>query len=257
MESHKWLADWQPALYCGAASAGSRHSISGNKLRRGWTLEKQDGVSVEDAPQELGVADDVFRAAWAAECAGYLTEAAEHLRQTAMQEVERCSESLGNRQAPQTSWDDLEPEELRLAVRARSMSHASALLSLFALEIALKGYQIRDCGQHSRDHDLQRLFDSLNSETRTRLEELGPEVPETIKKHHDAFCSLRYQFEKLGDSRRVTIPKPVDPLHGVARTMVEALAQEPDVREVAARAGSQAPRRRGGTASDRSEAVPS
>ena len=114
------------------------------------------------------------------------------------------------------------------------------LLSLFALEIALKGYQILDCGRHTHDHDLRRLFDSLSSETKTRLKELGPEVPETIEKHHNGFVSLRYQFEEVGDSKRVAIPRAVDPLHGAARTMVEALAQEPSVREVAVHASSRA-----------------
>ena len=220
-------------------------------------MGKQDIVSVGDAPLALRVADDAFRATWAAEFAGYMTEAAEHLRQTAMQAEECCAQALEGRQVPRLrSLDDLEPEELGLVVRARSMSHASALLSLFALEIALKGYQILDCGRHTHDHDLRRLFGSLSSETKRRIKKLGPEVPETIKKHHNGFVSLRYQFEELGDSRRVAIPKAGDPLHGAARTMVEALAQEPVLREVADRAGSPVQRRWEGTGSDRSEEAP-
>ncbi len=130
---------------------------------------------------------------------------------------------------------ELEPEERRLFTSARSTSHAGALLSLFAIEVALKAYQIRDRGQQSKnDHDLARLFESLNEETRARLKELCPEVMETVTKHRKGFVSLRYQFEELGESKGVKIPKATDPLHGVAPQIVEALLEEPAIQEVVA-----------------------
>ena len=137
-----------------------------------------------------------------------------------------------------TSPAELESEERQLVAKARSMGHASALLSLLAIEIALKGYQIRDRGRHTHAHDLQCLFDSLNTETKTRLKEIGPEVPETLSKHCIGFVSLRYQFEELGNSTGVGIPKARDPLHTAATRIVEALMEEPSVRQVAARAGA-------------------
>ena len=206
-------------------------------------MVERDDVSVEDAPRdaprELGVAEHVFRATWAAEYAGYLTEAAKQLRLTAMQAEKICSQALTSRQAPQlASWVDLEPEEHRLAVKALSMSHASALLSLLAIEIALKGWQTLDRRQHARDHDLQRLFDSLNTETKAHLKELGPEVTKTLEKHHKGFVSLRYQFEELGKSKGVVTPKPSDPLHTAVTRIVEALMEEPRVQQVATRANT-------------------
>ena len=181
----------------------------------------------EDAPAEGGSADHAFRATWAAGYAKFMTEAAAHLRLTAMDAEDRCLESLTNRQVRQLpSLDELKPEEHTLVARARATSHASALLSLLAIEIALKGYQIRDRGQHAHEHDLLSLFDSLNPETRQRLEALGPELIETLKRHHLGFVSLRYQFEELGNMERVAIPKSTDPLHGVAELVVEALIEE-------------------------------
>ena len=166
-------------------------------------------------------------AAWAAEYAGYLTTAAEHLRQTAKQAEDRCVEALIKRKALHvTSQDELEPEELRLAAKARSMSHASALLALLAIEIALKGYQIRDKGERTRGHDLQCLFDTLNKETKARLEELGPEVEKTLKKYRKGFVSLRYQFEELGNLKKVSIPRPSDPSHKAATRIVDALIED-------------------------------
>ena len=205
-------------------------------------MVERDDVSVEDtprdAPRELGVDKDVFRARWAAEYAGYMTEAAKLRRPTAMQ-AEESFQALTNRQAPpSTSPDELVPEERRLRDKARSMSHACALLSLLAIEIALKGWQILDCGQHARDHDLQVLFDSLKTETRAHLEKLGPEVTETLKTHPTGFVSLRYQFEELGNSESVVIPKPSDPLHTAATRIVQDLMEEPRVQQVATHANT-------------------
>ena len=163
-----------------------------------------------------------------------------------MQAEKCCAEALMSRQVQQLTLVELEPEERRLVARARSMSHASALLSLLGIEIALKGYQIRDCGGHTHTHDLQHLFDSLKSETKSRLEEIGPEVSETLSKHRKGFVSLRYQFEDSGDSRPVVIPRPSDPLHSAAMSIVEALIREPGVQQVAARAGSRAKPQGGG-----------
>ncbi len=206
-------------------------------------MVERDDVSAKDAPRdaprELGVADHVFRAMCAAAYAGYMTEAAQELQQTAREAEKNCSQARTNRQAPPlTSRADLEPKELRLALRARSMSHASALLSLLAIEIALKGWQILDCGKHTRGHDLQCLFDSLNTETQAHLKELGPEVTETLSTHRKGFVSLRYQFEELGKSKGVVIPKPSDPLHTAVTRIVEDLKIEPRVQQVAARANT-------------------
>lgn len=181
----------------------------------------------EDVPAAGRDAVHVFRAGWAAEYAKFMTEAAAHLRKTAIDAEDRCFESLTNRQVGRlTSLDELTPNEHSLVARARATSHASALLSLLAIEIALKGYQIRDRGQHTRAHDLLSLFDSLNPETRQRLEALHPELVETLRSHHLGFVSLRYQFEELGNLEKVAIPKSTDPLHGVAELVVEALTQE-------------------------------
>ncbi len=203
-------------------------------------MVERDDVSVEDTPRdasrELGVAQHVFRAMWAAANAEYMAEAAKKLRQTAMQAEESCSQARTNRQAPPlTSLADLEPEERWLALRARSMSHASALLSLLAIEIALKGWQILDGRKHARHHDLQRLFNSLNTETQAHLEELGPEVTETLSTHRKGFVSLRYPFEELGKSKGVVTPKPSDPLHTAVTRIVEDLMEEPRVQQVATR----------------------
>ena len=188
--------------------------------------------------------DDVT-AMWAAEYAWYMTKAAKQLQQTAREAEKSCSQAVTSRQAPKfTSLDEWEPEELELALRARSMGHASALLSLLAIEIALKGWQILDCGKHTRGHNLQRLFDSLKTETKAHLEELGPEVTETLKKHRKGFVSLRYPFEELGKSKGVSIPKPNDPLHTAVTRIVEDLIKEPRVQQVATRARAVAQTRR-------------
>lgn len=141
----------------------------------------------------------------------------------------------------------MKPEERRLFARARATGHAGALLSLFAIELALKAYQIRDKGQHENEHDLRKLFDSLNEETKARLKELCPEVTETVTTHHKGFVSLRYQFEELGKSKGVKIPKSTDPLHGVAKTIAEALREEPAIQEVvsAVRTGRKAENEKG------------
>ena len=192
-------------------------------------------MTVEDVPRKLGVADCAFRASWAAEYAGYLAEAAESLRDTATQAEQECYESLRSRGVRRlVASAELEPEERRLFTRARSTSHAGALLSLFAIEVALKAYQIRDRGQHENEHDLRKLFDSLNEETKARLRQLCPEVTEAVTKHHKGFVSLRYQFEELGKSKRVKIPKSTDPLHGVAKKITEALREELAIQEVVA-----------------------
>ena len=194
-------------------------------------------MNVEDVPRKLGVPDHTFRASWAAEYAGYFAEAAECLRNTAEQAVEQCYESLSSRQVQRlTSLAELEPEERRLVTRARSTGHASALLSLFAIEVALKAYQIRDKGDHENEHDLTKLLNSLNEETKARLEELCPAVTETVTKHHKGFVSLRYQFEALGKSEGVTIPETTDPLHEVAKAIAQSLRDEPAIREVVAAA---------------------
>ena len=106
------------------------------------------------------------------------------------------------------------------------MSHASALLALLGTEIALKGYQILDKGKHEQHHDLGRLFDSLNTETKAHLSELGPEVAATLQERPKGFVSLRYQFEDLGKGRPVTVPRPDDALHEAAAMVVEALIGE-------------------------------
>ena len=154
-----------------------------------------------------------------------MLEAAEQLRQTAMQEEQQCSEAL----VEEDQGKPVGAEGRRLIARTRSMSHASALLALLAIEIALKGYQIRDCGRHETCHDLQKLFNSLKEETKARLKELGPEVTETLRKHQRGFVTLRYQFEELGNDTSVGIPRPSDPLHELATKIVEALIEELDV----------------------------
>lgn len=193
-------------------------------------------MTVEDVPRRLGVENHAYRASWAAEYAGYYAEAAESLRDTATQAEQECYESLSSRGVrPPVSLADLEPEERRLFTRARSAGHVSALVSLFAIEVALKAYQIRDKGQHNKnEHDLARLFDSLNGETKKRLVEVCPEVTETVTKHRKGFVALRYQFEELGESKGVSNPKSTDPLHGVAKKIAEALREEPAIQEVVA-----------------------
>lgn len=192
-------------------------------------------MTVENVPGKLGVADHAFRASWAAEHTCYFAEAAECLRDTAQQAEQQCFESLMRRGVDRLPpRDQMEPEERRLFARARATGHVGALLSLFAIEVALKAYQILDRGQHENEHDLAKLFDSLNEETQARLKELGPEVTETVTKHHRGFVSLRYQFEELGKSQGVKIPMPTDPLHGVAKKIAEALREEPAIQEVVA-----------------------
>lgn len=200
-------------------------------------------MTVDDVPRKLGVPDHAFRASWAAEYAGYFAEAAECLQDAAQQAEQECAESLWSRGVGSlTSRAQLKPDERRLFTRARATGHAGALLSLFAIEVALKAYQIRDKGQHENEHDLMKLFDSLNEDTKARLKELCPEVTETVTKHHRGFVSLRYQFEELGKSKGVKMLKSTDPLHGVAQTIAAALREEPAIQEVvsAARTGRKA-----------------
>ena len=178
-------------------------------------------MSVEDMPREMGVADPAFRAAWVSDFAGYMTEAAEHLRQTAMYAEQQCYEAV----VEEDQGKPIGAEGRRLVARTRAMSLASALLALFAIELALKAHQIRDCGQHKNWHDLQKLFDSLNEETKTRLKKLGPEVTETLRNHRKGFVSLRYPFEELFSLNSVVIPRPSDPLHAVATKIREALIE--------------------------------
>ena len=192
-------------------------------------------MTVEDVPREFGVEDHVFRASWAAEYAGYFAEAGECLRDTATQAEQECYESLRSRGVRRlVSRAELDPRERRLVTRARSTDHAGALLSLFAIEVALKAYQILDRGKHENGHDLAKLFDSLNDETRARLQDLCPGVTETVTKHHEGFVSLRYQFEELGKSKGVKIPESNDPLHGVAKKLAETLREEPAIQQVVA-----------------------
>ena len=150
--------------------------------------------------------------------AKFVTEAAAHLRLTAMDAEDRCLESLTNRQVRRLPpLDELKPEEHTLVATARATSHASALLSLLAIAIALKGYQIRDRGQHARMHDLLSFVGSLNPETRQRLEALGPRANRNSQEAPSRVCfPTVYQFEELGNMERVAIPKSIDPLHGVA-----------------------------------------
>ncbi len=119
------------------------------------------------------------------------------------------------------------------------------MLSLFAIEVALKAYQILDRGQHENEHNLAKLFDSLNEATKTRLKELCPEVTDTVTIHAMGFVTLRYQFEELGKSKGVKIPKPTDPLHGVAKKIAETLREEPVIQKVVAaiRTGRETPGR--------------
>ena len=195
----------------------------------------------QDVPRMLGIADDMFRASWAAEYAGSFAEATEGLRHAAEQAEQECAESLWSRGLDRLpSRVQLRPEERRLFARARATGHAGALLSLFAIELALKAYQILDRGQHQKGHDLRKLFDSLNEETKARLKKLCPEVTETVTKHRDGFVSLRYQFEKLGESKSVKIPKSTDPLYEVAKRLAESLREEPAVQEVVVAARTRA-----------------
>ena len=111
------------------------------------------------------------------------------------------------------------------------MGHASALLALLGMELALKAYQILDKGQHEHGHDLGRLFDSLNAETKARLSELGPEVAATLQEYPQGFVSLRYQFEELGKGTSVAVPRDDalhydDALHEAVAMVVEALIGE-------------------------------
>ncbi len=185
-------------------------------------------MTVEDVPRKLGESNHVLRASWAAEFAGYFAEAAERLLDTATQAEQGCYESLKNRGVHRlVSSNECAPEERQLFIRARAAGHAGALLSLFAIELALKAYQIRDCGQHEQEHDLRKLFDSLCEDTKAQLKGLCPEVTETVTKHRKGFVDLRYQFEELGKSKDVKIPKPNDPLHGVAKKITDALRAGP------------------------------
>ncbi len=117
-------------------------------------------------------------------------------------------------------------EEWQLAAKTRAMAHTSALQALLAIEIALKAYQIRDTGQHTHTHNLQCLFDSLKDATRTRLENLGPEVKSTLQKYPKGFVALRYPFEQLGNSEWFYIPRPTDPLYAAATNIVKALKMD-------------------------------
>ncbi len=186
---------------------------------------------MEGTEPETPAADRAFRAQWPAEYAAYVNKAAEHLRQNAIQAAKSCGESLESRSVQQLPLpDELEGEELRLFVEARSYGLGSALLSLLAIEIALKAYQILDNGKHTHVHHLGRLFDSLNSETKARLDKLVPELAETVANHPEGFVSVRYQFEELNVGESVKIPRLCDPLHAAASETVKALIAKLDAR---------------------------
>ena len=167
------------------------------------------------------------RAQWAAEFAWYSNQAAEHLLKTAAQTLDDLVAKLDRRKGTSAdNWKPREPEEIRLAGKTRAMAHTSVLQALLAIEIALKAYQIRDTGQYTRTHNLQCLFNSLKDETRTRLENLGPEIKSTLQKHPMGFVDLRYPFEQLGNSKEFDIPRPTDPLYVAATKIVEALMMD-------------------------------
>ena len=158
------------------------------------------------------------RAEWAAEFAWYLNQVVELLLKTAEQ-------TLGELEATREP-EEWRLEEWRLAAKTRAMAHTSALQALLAIEIALKAYQIRDTGQNTHTHNLQCLFDSLKDATRTRLENLGPEIRGTFEKYPKGFVELRYPFEQLGNSECFYIPRPTDPLYVAAKRIVEALKMD-------------------------------
>ena len=168
-----------------------------------------------------------LRAEWAAEFAWYSNQVGEHLLETAAQTLDDLVAKVDRRKGTSAdNWKPREPEEIRLASKTRAMAHTSVLQALLAIEIALKAYQIRDTGQNTRTHNLQRLFNSLKDETRTRLENLGPEIKSTLQKHPEGFVDLRYPFEQLGNLKRFDIPRPTDPLYVAATKIVEALKMD-------------------------------
>ena len=185
-------------------------------------------------------------ATWAAEHAIYLSEAAQKLRQSAEAAEECGGDALVSRGVKEklSSIAELQPSEQLHAGRARGRACASALLSLFAIEVALKAYQFRDLGKREFRHDLKCLFDSLKPGTQADLDRLVPELQDTLKKHPNGFVSLRYMYEDLADLNVVKIPKPSDPLHSAAVNIAAALRADPELQKVAARAAEFGRRKR-------------
>lgn len=171
--------------------------------------------------------DTTRRADWAAEFAWYSNQVVEHLLETAEQTLDDLVAKLDRRKGTNADrWKPREPEEIRLVGKTRAMAHTSGLQALLAIEIALKAYQIRDTGRHTHTHNLQHLFNSLKDETRTRLENLGPEIKSTLQKHPEGFVELRYPFERLGNLEKFDIPRPTDPLYVAAKKIVDALKKD-------------------------------
>ena len=216
-------------IFLGSGSSCSRGALGWNP---GSRVELIETMTVEDVPRKLGVADRAFRASWAAEYAGYLAQASESLRDTATQAEQQCYESLKSRGVRRLdSSAELEPEERRLFTSARSTSHAGALLSLFAIEVALKAYQIRDRGQQSKnDHDLARLFESLNEETRARLKELCPEVMETVTKHRKGLFLSDTNSRSWANRKASRFPRRLIPFMGWRRRSWRPCSKSPQFR---------------------------
>ena len=108
------------------------------------------------------------------------------------------------------------------------------LLSL-AAEIGLKAWQCRERnGQPDKTHDLLKLFDALGENTRRRLEEKMPEVPDLVPRwppyrpgirdalsqNRNMFVEWRYAHEHL------SLSAETDVLKTALKAIVEAYIDE-------------------------------
>jgi hypothetical protein len=118
----------------------------------------------------------------------------------ALQELVR---SFGNRADPSSN-----------ALLFQGQFIAAPVLLTFAMELALKAWWARENKDSDvpKSHDLLKLFDGLNEDTRTRLESAHPEVPHPLRgfppirpglrsmldSNSTAFVEWRYLHERSG-----------------------------------------------------------
>ena len=76
-----------------------------------------------------------------------------------------------------------------LKTKAETMAYWGMILAVFALEIALKALLIQEGRKPCNTHDLKKLFEDLNRDTRQRLTNAIPDLARISQTHRRAPAS--------------------------------------------------------------------
>ena len=82
-----------------------------------------------------------------------------------------------------------------LKAQSRTMAYWGVILAVFTLEIALKVLLMQESQKPRNTHDLTKLFEDLNPDTRQRLTNAIPDLRTTFDQHRHAFEKMRYPYE--------------------------------------------------------------